>query len=235
MKILICDDDKEIVYEINKNLNQFFNHKKIHITVSTFNDGDSVVEENQVYDMAFIDIELPGINGLQVAKQLKKINSNIILFIVTSFQGYLDDAMDLKIFRYLLKPIDKNRFIKSMETAFELYKQNTQNIVIDDSGSYFSVFTSEILYITIEKRKTKIITKSHTYLTNQPFDYWKQQLSKYKYFSQPHYSFIVNLNYVISFNKTEVKITDKQISIPISRRYYKDFKHDFFDYMGVNL
>lgn len=54
---------------------------------------------------------MPGVNGLSVTKHLQTLNPNIIVFIVTSFQGYLDDAMDLKVFRFLSKPIDENRFL----------------------------------------------------------------------------------------------------------------------------
>ncbi len=78
-------------------------------------------------DFAFIDIEMPGVNGLSVTKHLQTLNPNIIVFfIVTSFQGYLDDAMDLKVFRFLSKPIDENRFFKSMDVALNLYKQSTE-------------------------------------------------------------------------------------------------------------
>ena len=68
----------------------------------------------------------PVVMDFLLQKHLQTLNPNIIVFIVTSFQGYLDDAMDLKVFRFLSKPIDENRFFKSMDVALNLYKQSTE-------------------------------------------------------------------------------------------------------------
>lgn len=90
---------------------------------------------------------MPGVNGLSVTKHLQTLNPNIIVFIVTSFQGYLDDAMDLKVFRFLSKPIDENRFFRSMEIALNLYKQSTEKIILDYFDEYHNIFTIDILYL----------------------------------------------------------------------------------------
>lgn len=110
MKVLICDDDKCIVDEIKNNLNTFSNKHKIVFNIDSFYNGIALLKSHINYDMAFIDIEMPQVNGLTLSAQLKKINSNIIIFIITSYDAYLDDAMDLDVFRYLSKPIDNDRF-----------------------------------------------------------------------------------------------------------------------------
>lgn len=238
MNILICDDDKNTILQIHKWLDAISKERKLRFNISSFECGDHILNENKSYDMAFIDIEMPGINGLEVTKYLQKINNNIIIFIVTSFQGYLDDAMDLKVFRYLSKPLEKYRFIKSIDTALLLYHQSTQTIAINNYDEYYSIFTIDIMYLTIDKRKTKIVTKNKNYLSNKPLDYWKKQLSEYDYFTQSHYSFIVNLKNVINFNKSEVVLSTgngNNLSVPISRGYYSLFKKAFFDYMGATI
>ena len=121
MKILVCDDDQNIVNRINTILKHISNERKLIFDITTYNLGDKVCKDKNKYDIAFIDIEMPGINGLSVTKYVKKVNPNAIIFIVTSFQSYLDDAMALNVFRYLSKPIDKNRFIKNMNVAIDLF------------------------------------------------------------------------------------------------------------------
>lgn len=199
-----------------------------------FINGNDISTEQIKADFAFIDIEMPGVNGLSVTKHLQKINPNIIIFIVTSFQGYLDDAMDLNVFRFLSKPIDKNRFFKSMDVALNLYHQSTETIILDYFDECHNIFTIDILYLTIENRKTKLVTKTQEFISNKKFDYWKKQLSKYEYFAQSHYSYIVNLKNVTDFNKNEITLSfnSKKATVPISRSFYASFKKAFYEYMG---
>ena len=202
-----------------------------------FINGNDISTEQIKADFAFIDIEMPGVNGLSVTKHLQTLNPNIIVFIVTSFQGYLDDAMDLKVFRFLSKPIDENRFFRSMEIALNLYKQSTEKIILDYFDECHNIFTIDILYLTIENRKTKIITKNNEYISNKKFDYWKNCLKSYEYFAQSHYSYIVNLKNVTDFDKNEITLSvdSKKVKVPVSRSFYASFKKSFYEYMGGTI
>lgn len=173
MKVLICDDDKCIVDEIKNNLNTFSDKHRIAFDIDLFYNGVELLNSNISYDMAFIDIEMPLVNGLTLSAQLKKVNSNIIIFIITSHDAYLDDAMDLDVFRYLSKPIDNNRFFRALNTAINYYHSNTQIITIEYYDEYYSVFTNDIVYITIGERKAVIITQQKKYYTNKKLSYWK--------------------------------------------------------------
>lgn len=235
MKVLICDDDKYIVDEIKNNLNAFTEKHKIAFDIDSFYSGINLLNSNARCDMAFIDIEMPQVNGLTLSAQLKKVNSNIIIFIITSHESYLDDAMDLDVFRYLSKPIDKDRFFRALNTAINYFHSNTQIITLEYYDECYSVFTSDIVYVTIENRKAVIITRQKKYYTNQKLSYWKEKLNGYAYFAQPHYSYLVNLRYVSGFNKTQlnIKMDLKNEMLPISQRYYSNFKKAYFAYIGV--
>lgn len=234
MKVLICDDNPKIITQIKKYLKEISKQTRYKFDFICFINGNDISTEQIKADFAFIDIEMPGVNGLTVTKHLQTLNPNIIVFIVTSFQGYLDDAMDLNVFRFLSKPIDKNRFFKSMDVALNLYHQSTETIILDYFDECHNIFTIDILYLTIENRKTKLVTKTQEFISNKKFDYWKKQLSKYEYFVQSHYSYIVNLKNVTDFNKNEITLSfnSKKATVPISRSFYASFKKAFYEYMG---
>ena len=237
MRVLICDDNAIDIENIKRSIKLSIKRIAIKFDVTCFSNGDDVVKSKDKYDLAFVDIEMPGINGLTVTKHLKSINPNIIVFIVTSYQGYLDKAMDLNVFRYISNPIELNRFKASLNTAIELYHQSTENIVLEYYDECYNIFTTDILYLTIEKRKTKIVTTEREYITRDKFDIWKKRMIKYDYFAQTHYSFIVNLRNVIKFDKSQATLiqNNKTINIPISRACYSSFKKSFYEYMGVRL
>ncbi|WP_370752366.1 LytR/AlgR family response regulator transcription factor [Ruminococcus sp.] len=235
MNVLICDDDLKIVQQIKNFLLKLSKQSTYNFDITCFSNGDSILDKQIKTDFAFIDIEMPLVNGLTLSAQLKKVNSNIIIFIITSHDAYLDDAMDLDVFRYLSKPIDNDRFFRALNTAINYYHSNTQIITLEYYDEYYSVFTSDIVYITIEERKAVIITRQKKYYTNKKLSYWKEKLKDYDYFAQPHYSYLVNLRYVSDFNKTQlnIKVDLKTETLPISRRNYSNFKKAYFAYIGV--
>ena len=235
MNVLICDDDLKIVQQIKNFLLKLSKQSTYNFDITCFSNGDSILDKQIKTDFAFIDIEMPLVNGLTLSAQLKRVNSNIIIFIITSHDAYLDDAMDLDVFRYLSKPIDNDRFFRALNTAINYYHSNTQIITLEYYDEYYSVFTSDIVYITIEERKAVIITRQKKYYTNKKLSYWKEKLKDYDYFAQPHYSYLVNLRYVSDFNKTQlnIKVDLKTETLPISQRNYSNFKKAYFAYIGV--
>lgn len=238
MRILICDDDQQIIDKISEYLSKISKKRKLLFDIKSCTSGNNIYSECIKYDIAFIDIKMPGIDGLTITKHIKNSNPNSIIFIVSSFQSYLDDAMALNVFRYLSKPIDEKRFMKNMNIAIEMYQKSTQKIVTETNDECFAIFTKDILYITLEKRKASIITKDKKLLTKDSFNYWKQELAKYDYFAQSHYSYIVNLKNVTRFSRTDIILTtnDKDYQIvPISRRFYVSFKEAFYNYIGRSV
>jgi two-component system LytT family response regulator len=215
-------------------MSAYLQEKKISTTYGLFTDGESAIKEQIAYDLAFIDIELPGMNGLAVARQLKERNPNVIVFIITSFQSYLDDAMGLKVFRYITKPIDRDRLYKNMAFALQQYYQQNQTILLDEADGSHLIFTQEILYICIQGRGTLIKTKSDEYESHCSLNEWCERLNT-DLFCQAHYSYIVNLQNVKDLTKTDVILrggADTPFTIAVSRRNYPAFKKSFFRYVG---
>jgi len=234
MNVAICDDDQRALNDLNRLVSAFFVDKKIAASYSLFANGESVVKDKTPFDLAFIDIELPGINGLTVAKKLQERNPNVIVIMVTSFQSYLDDAMGLKVFRYISKPVEKDRLYKNMSFAMQQYYQQNHTILLDEADGSHLIFTREILYFCIQGRETLIKTKSKDYVSHYSLKQWAERLNS-DLFAQPHYSFIVNLQNVKSLNKTGVVLQNgagNPITVDVSQRKYASFKNSFFKYVG---
>ena len=122
MRILICDDDPSITQSLSQIIKTYFNKKKVNnLDIVTFNDGDSLLSDKSQKDIIFLDIEMPGFDGIYVGNELKKQNESVIIFIVTSYLEFLDAAMRFHVFRYLSKPIDKQRLFHNLDDALELY------------------------------------------------------------------------------------------------------------------
>lgn len=235
MKILVCDDDKFEVIKIKKLLTEYFSRTKYNPIIDAYTNGESVYNSKNKYDIAFIDIEMPTVDGLTLTKRLKLKNKNVIIFIITSFNKYLDEAMDLEVFRYIDKPVDKDRFFRGISAAIKKYYTSTQKITLEYYDECYTVSTNDIIYITTENNKAVVITKTRRYLTNERLKSWAQRLNNVNSFAIPHHSFIVNMNYVLEFNKHELKLLcdERTYKIPVSQRGYPVFKTAFYAFIGA--
>ena len=103
MRILICDDDTLIIEQLQKYIESYFesNHLKCPELVS-FTSGESLLADKNEKDIVFLDIEMPGMNGIYVGNELKKANKNVLIFVVTSYSEYLDEAMRFHVFLSLI-------------------------------------------------------------------------------------------------------------------------------------
>ena len=145
-KVLCLEDEEAILRNICASLELFF------AEVKGVTDGFDALELaiGGAYDALVLDISVPNIDGLEIAKKVRAINQKIPIVILSSQveQEYLWRAVELKITRYLAKPYDKKSFVKALEdVAFELVGR-TPTIRLNDELEYD--FGKKALYVNGE-------------------------------------------------------------------------------------
>ena len=235
IKILICDDDYKIIEIVKKLLLTFSQKNKIEFKIDIQNSGDFILSNNNLYDIAIVDIEMPGISGLKLSEKLKENNPDTIIIVLTSFQNYLDSAMKIRVFRYLSKPIDKHRFFTNFKDAIEEYRLISKTITINYNDEVHVIKTKNILYIENQKYGSIIHTNKDTYyVKTKPKDLYKN-INQKNCFVFSHNSILVNLQNVIDFNKTTIVLRKNELETTttyVSQRKYSNFKKAFFDFAG---
>ena len=228
MKIAICDDNTKIINEVRTAISNYFNEKTIKVEISTFTNGKDLLNCNITFDMAFLDIEMPIISGVEVGKQLKRENQNIIIFMITAYSEYLDDAFELGAYRFLQKPIDIIRLYSSLDAALLSISNKEIRVICADNNSTV-ISTNTIVYCEIQKRKTLLVTTNGEYLSKDNIDFWKEKLNELNFYS-PHRSFIINFNYIKSFNRKSLTLAygNQTIDISIAPPKQKEFRTKMF-------
>ena len=228
MKIAVCDDDKAYVDLINKTVLTYFEEKEIPVECFCFSSAEKMLENDMSFDIAFLDIEMDVVDGIQAAKELKSRNNKTVIFIVTAYQKYLDDAMDLKIFRYIGKPFDSTRLYKGLDKAFDIINHRKLEF-LDKDGRIIKIPMEDIVYVEVSMRNTHIYTLENEYISKENIKFFKDKLNA-SYFAIPHNSYIVNLNFVETFTRTDLKVSGNHL-IPISQRNQHLIKQRFFKYI----
>ncbi|MBD5545568.1 MAG: response regulator transcription factor [Lachnospiraceae bacterium] len=181
-------------------------------------------------DLLFLDIEMPGMNGIYVGNELKKRNRNIIIFIVTSYSEYLDEAMRFHVFRYLSKPLDKQRFFRNVKDAIDLYSSINQKLPIETRQGVHTMSVSSIIAVEGQRRKVIVHTIQGDYESIHNMQYWFHTLPKNR-FIQTHRSFIINFEHVSDFDHTLIHLDEGRLNAYLTRRKYSSFKEAYLLYL----
>ena len=230
MRILICDDDVLMIEQIRKYCQIFFD--QIHVKcpeLVCFSDGETLLADEGEKDILFLDIEMPGMNGIYVGKELKMRNENIIIFIVTSYSQYLDEVMRFHVFRYLSKPLDKQRFFRNMKDAVDLYNSMTVKIPVETKQGVHTLPASFVIAVEAQGRKVTVHTTLCDFESIHNMQYWLELLPKNRFF-QTHRSFIINLEHVTDFDRDLVHMSDNQCAY-LTKRKYSAFKEAYLLYL----
>ena len=233
--ILVCDDSAEIVEQVKKLLCSWEKENSAGFNIDCRQSGKFILDGRHKYDIAFIDIEMPDMSGLELAAELKKQNPDVLIIVLTSFPRYLDDAMRINVFRYLSKPIDVNRFNKNLSEAVQEYRTLSKTIILETHDIVKKIKTKDILYIENRRYGALLVTKDAEYATAVRLKDWIAKTSQPDCFIYSHASYIVNLQNVIDFSKDSVTLRKgdgETVSVYMSQRKYPAFKKAFFNFAG---
>ena len=230
MRILICDDDSLVVEQLQKYIRNFFKNISLKCPeIACFSDGESLLAETGEKDILFLDIEMPGINGIYVGNELKRANDNIIIFVVTSYSQYLDDAMRFHVFRYLSKPLDIHRFFRNIKDAIDLYTTMAINLPIETKQGVHTLPASSVIAVEAQGRKVTVHTTLCDFESVHNMQYWLELLPKNLFF-QTHRSFIINFEHVTNFDRNLIYMT-AGLSAYLTKRKYSLFKEAYLLYL----
>lgn len=182
------------------------------------------------FSIVFLDIEMNGISELEIARDIKKKNGDVIIFLVSSNISYVSESFRLGVFQFLVKPINdddfKKDFERTLDTLHTLHKQykikwRNVNHVIEYNDIFYIEAYNRHLYIHEENQGHECVGKLHD-------EY--ERLKSYG-FSRCHQGYLINLSKVRTINKNSVLLSN-DIAIPISRQYRRSLMQDFNLYLA---
>lgn len=182
-------------------------------------------------DVVFLDIELQGENGIDIAKEINRINEDIYIVFATAYSQYAVDAFSVEAFDYILKPFEDERIIEVVERIRRTIEPKSLPgfITAWKEDRMVVLSPSEIVYCCIEDEKTVIKSLKGEYTVPLTLSSLEKKLSPLG-FMRTHKSFIVNLGHIDEivpwFNHTYVLVMKgyEEDEVPVSRTYMKKFR-----------
>lgn len=202
IKIGMCDDNLNSIKIASKLLESEIMEQDLNAEISIISSNqkeifDAIYKKN--IDVLFLDVDFKnnGKNGIEFAKDLRKVNRNFFLVFLSAHQRYLHLSLITKVFDYLVKPINRDTMHDIVIRLKDEFSNNSTLFLHLNKWEF--VRTDDILYIEKEGKKSIIITNDITYTTNKGLNALMSELPVN--FIRCHKSYILNKEKILSLDK----------------------------------
>lgn len=220
MRVVVCDDNIQDIEKIKRYALRMVDYAveyEFYPKAENLLVASEKMEEKP--DMYILDIEMPGINGLAVAREIRNRDSKALLVFLTSYTKYMPDVFEVVTFDFIKKPMSEERFRMLLDKAADYLNMTNQNFSFSYRRSRYSLKYDEIFYFEKKGRQVIIHTRGTIYQANMNTEEIWEKLDE-RMFASIHGSFIVNLAHVKTIANGMVFLADGT-ELAISRGYRK--------------
>lgn len=179
-------------------------------------------------DLLLLDVEMPGQNGIQLAKKLRLFRNDMPLVFITGYSDYMSEGYDVAALHYLLKPVSEQTLERVLNRALEQLQHQRKFLLCAVDGMMQKIYCDEIQYIEVLSHTVTIHGDGgKDYTLHMTIRELEQKLGRE--FCRCHRSFLINLARIRQIKKTDI-LLDSGEEIPMSRRLAASVNQAFFTY-----
>ncbi|HHV12528.1 MAG TPA: response regulator transcription factor [Clostridiales bacterium] len=230
-RVAISDDDEKTLLYICQQLTKAFDNIQIQLSIDSFTDNALLlqsVRSGEQYDIFFLDIEMPGLNGIEVSQRLRDTGIEKPLVFISNKAEFVFQSFEVRPFRFIRKSHFKDELPRlAKDLIREIHKNTGKKIFIeeDNSTNVYSFMIQDIIYIEVMGKYCNIVTNHQSARIRRTLDSIEAELIPFG-FLKPHRSYLVNYRYIFSISKTSL-ILDNRMEIPLSRKRINEIKEQF--------
>lgn len=235
IEIAICDDDWVFLESVKKRMAEYFQQKNIedyHIVVfdSSFSCCESM-KNGVVFDVIFLDITMPGMSGLEFARQIREQNDMVILIFMTAFLDYAMEGYRLQVLRYILKDMIDELLPECMDTIISKLTIEMTKIEYAFVEGKMQISVKNIVYIESDKHKLWFHMKDgRKYSLYDKLDNIESKLQAFC-FLRIHKSFLVNMEYIKELSNYHVALSSG-VLLSVPRERFQEVRKKYHSFLG---
>lgn len=231
----ICDDVEVFIDKLEALIREYETEIQEEIKIDRFTKGiDLLNKYKSEYDLIFLDIKMPDMNGITVAENIRSRDSKVSIIFLTSLVQYALEGYRVNAVNYIVKPISYKKLKLELDNWRKKYGQKEEPylIVRNDNGSY-KLLLKSIRYIETYNRNLLIHTEHKNIISYKKLQDMEKLLSD-QGFVRCHTSYLVHLLYVETIENMEAQLITNE-KIPISKLKKKEFMTSLAEYWGDQL
>ena len=233
MHIGVCDDNLDELSRISSLLEDFCREQEGSVTYETFHSATELLETMRItrFDLLLLDILMPGVTGMEAAKEIRSSDSDLPIIFLTSSREYAVESYRVGAQDYIMKPACRNEIFPSISKQLARFRQEDAYLTLKTGNGIIKLPFSQIVYVEVINRSVQFILtngevrEAYGYLT----DYESDLLSD-SHFYKPHRSFVVNLRQVTELNKKGFA-TIMGKTVPVARDAFANAKAAYMKFL----
>lgn len=231
--IAIVEDEAEFSVQLQEYLKKYQEEYDVRFKISIFADGADILEGyQQLYDIILLDIEMPKVNGMDAAEQIRKMDSDVTLMFITNMASYAIRGYEVGALDFVMKPINYYTFSMKLTRVLKRTKQKElQQILLTLPDGVKKFGLNQIYYVEVQNRMLHYHTEEGEYVVRGTMQSVEQMLLPYPFAKCNHW-YIVNLKHVSEVRKNTAIVGGHELEV--SRRNRTVFLKALTEYMGGN-
>lgn len=234
IKIAFCDDDMEVLHQMNELLDRYRVERNEDITYAAFQSPFELlteIEKGIRPDILFLDVVMPGQNGMDVAKEIRQYDTNMKIIFLTSSPEFAVESYSVGAYFYQLKPIWEESFFRLMDAVLaECEKKKKNSLILRSKDGITRINLQQLEYCEVLGRKLLFHLENGAVLESAgSLDDLAGQLMQYSNFFRPHRSFLVNMEYIQNISSRSIKMVNDAV-IPIPHGKCSEIKNTYMEY-----
>lgn len=231
-QIAIIEDNVSSSNELKEMLIRYSKENDISFSTHQYNDGLSFINDFKAqYDVIFLDIEMPYMNGMEAAKKVRQSDEKVLIIFVTNLAQFAVDGYQARAFDFIIKPLNYANFkMKLKRIANQLEHDKSQNFLVLQTRNFTKkVFLSDILYLEVKNHDVLFHLCDSTLEIRSSLTSWEEKLSE-NHFARCNSYTLVNLAYVDNIQGDELIVHGE--TLHFSRNKRTIFLNAFGQYVG---
>lgn len=228
-RIAICDDEQNQIEYITSIVASWSDHEGHSCEIRTFASAEAFLfeyEEDKTYDILLLDVEMKNMNGIELAKRIRKDNNRAEIIFITSHFEFVGEGYEVDALHYLIKPISVEKLTQVLTKAAEKISVEPPSVVISCEGETVKLYEADIRYVESFLHYIVIHTKDKEYKIKENMSVFENIVSDDFY--RIHRSYLVSLKHITRISRTSVNIGNTEL--PLSRGKYDDINRAFIQH-----
>ena len=220
VRIAICDDSAADAAYVGALLDQWAAQRGLAVQAERFESAQAFLfhyEENKDYDVLLLDIEMPGMDGVSMARAIRRENEAVQIVFITGYSDYIAEGYDVAALHYLMKPVKTDKLFAVLDRAMEKCRRNERCLLLEMPGEMVRLPLYQIRYLEVRQNYVTIHAKAD-YTVKRPLAEFERELDEG--FCRVGRAMIVNLRCVRRVTRTEVYLDDGA-ALPLPRGAYE--------------
>lgn len=230
MQVAIVDDDAEMRHQLSEYVRRFGDESGTQMATVLFPSGDELLRDyRQEHDIIILDVDMPGRNGMDTARQLRLSDTDTVILFVTNIAQYAINGYEVDAVDYMVKPVGYYDFSLRFQKAVRRVKTDVgRRLALETSEGIARIAVADILYLESQGHYVIFHTKGNSYRVRSNLKDHEEELRSLN-FRRTHKSYLINLQHLENILASDVIVAGEKV--PLGRSHRDAVISDFMQYI----